>query len=91
MSAVSITISGKVQGVFFRKHVQKLACTLNITGFVRNNINGSVYIEALGEEEQLKKLIEWCAAGPAAAKVEHAEVRDIEPGQYAGFEIRRTQ
>jgi acylphosphatase len=35
-----------------------------ITGFVKNLKNGSVYIEAEGEEESLKAMVEWCHKGP---------------------------
>ena len=90
MTAVSITVYGKVQGVFFRKFTQQIARSLNVTGFVKNNNDGSVYIEASGEEGQIKKLVEWCGKGPASSKVERTEVNNIMPGKYAGFEIRRN-
>lgn len=89
MVAVSITVYGKVQGVFFRKFTQQIAHSLDIKGFVKNNTDGSVYIEASGEDEQVQKLIDWCAKGPAASRVDKTEVNNISPGKYSGFEIRR--
>jgi acylphosphatase len=89
MPAVSITVYGKVQGVFFRKFTQQIAKSLDLTGFVKNNSDGSVYIEASGEDEKLKKLVDWCNKGPSAAKVERTDVSSIMPGKYSGFEIRR--
>jgi acylphosphatase len=91
MMAVCITVYGKVQGVFFRKFTQQVALSLELSGFVRNNSNGSVYIEAKGADEKIEKLIEWCRKGPVASKVEKIESSEIEPGFYRGFEIRRTE
>ena len=91
MKAVSITVYGKVQGVFLRKFTQQVARSLDLNGFVRNNNDGSVYIEATGEDAQLEKLIRWCEKGPEASRVERTEVNAIQAGAYKGFEIRRTQ
>ena len=48
MIRAKITISGKVQGVFFRQFTQGIAEELGITGFARNQADGSVYIVADG-------------------------------------------
>lgn len=89
MAAVSITVYGNVQGVFFRKFTQQIARSLNIKGFVKNNADGSVYLEASGEEGQIQKLVDWCGKGPIASRVDKTEVNNISPGKYSGFEIRR--
>jgi acylphosphatase len=46
----NIRISGRVQGVFFRASTKAKAEELGISGFVQNEPDGSVYIEAEGEE-----------------------------------------
>ena len=51
----NIKLFGKVQGVFFRKFIQKKAFELNVKGFVRNDQDGSVYIEAEAEKEKLEE------------------------------------
>jgi acylphosphatase len=78
----SIRVSGKVQGVFFRASTEEKARELSIKGFVKNESDGSVFIEAEGEEENLKLFIGWCKQGPPLARVSRC---DIEPGQVKGF------
>lgn len=54
----------------FRLSAQNMAQKYNITGFIRNEPDGLVYIEAEGEEENLNKFLEWCKKGPNMAKIE---------------------
>lgn len=67
---LNIKIYGQVQGVFFRYSAQEKAEELKIAGFARNEPDGSVYIEAEGEEGDLKSFLEWCENGPDSANVE---------------------
>lgn len=86
---VELKIYGKVQGVFFRESGCKKGKELNLSGAVRNELDGTVVIVAEGEEKDLEKLIEWCKDGPDHAKVEKVEVKWLEPmGQFDGFEIK---
>ena len=71
---VILKIKGRVQGVFYRVNVQKEAQTLNLVGWVKNESNGTVMLEAEGEEMGLKKLIKWCQEGPECARVEDVDV-----------------
>ena len=57
MEHVTLTISGKVQGVFFRDSTKKLAEELGIRGYVKNLPDGTVKIEAEGERNGRPKLI----------------------------------
>jgi acylphosphatase len=66
---LKIKIYGDVQGVFFRDSAQREAKALSLTGFVRNEPDGSVLIEAEGEEANLKEFLKWCKEGPKAARV----------------------
>lgn len=74
MKRALIRIHGRVQGVFFRHSAREKARELNITGFARNEADGSVYIEAEGEESTLERFIAWCCVGPELAEVERIEV-----------------
>lgn len=80
---VNIKVSGEVQGVFFRASTKEIADALEITGLVRNEPDGSVYIEAEGEEEKLKRFDQWCRKGPPRAQVVSCEVNE---GILTGFE-----
>ncbi|MCB0338349.1 MAG: acylphosphatase [Bdellovibrionales bacterium] len=90
MKRVAITVTGKVQGVGFRAATSSVARQLNVTGYVVNQDNGSVLIEAQSDHQNLDSLLEWCKAGPKYAKVKGTLVRDLEtiPGEQS-FEIKR--
>lgn len=88
MKHYSITVSGKVQGVWYRKHTLEKALELGIKGFVKNLPNGSVYIEAEGSKEQLKQLLEWCAIGPELANVTQTEKIESTLKNFDTFKIR---
>ena len=85
----SILISGRVQGVFFRASTVDQGKSLGLTGFVRNESDGSVYIEAEGEENDLTQFVAWCKKGPPAARVERCEVQERQLKGYTKFEIQR--
>jgi len=55
--SVSIYVQGKVQGVGFRYSAKARADSLDITGYVQNMFDGSVYIEASGKESNLQQFI----------------------------------
>lgn len=71
---LNIKIYGQVQGVFFRVSAKEEAEKLGIKGFARNERDGTVYIEAEGDEVNLDKFIKWCHDGPEAAKVDKVEI-----------------
>ncbi len=70
---LGIKIYGSVQGVFYRHSAKKEAEKLGITGFARNEPDGTVYIEAEGEEKDLEKFLGWCRKGPSLAQVQKVE------------------
>lgn len=93
---VRITVSGKVQGVFFRQNTQEIATTLGLVGWVENTDNGEVKIEATGTREQLEKLISWCKVGSPRSQVEnvrytweHNNINKEVFEHQTGFTIRR--
>ena len=89
MKHFNITVSGKVQGVFYRQSTLRFANQLGIKGFVRNESAGNVFIEAEGPEEQLNKLIEWCKKGPSAAIVSEVTFSGGEIKNFSEFSIKR--
>jgi len=86
--AVRLKISGRVQNVGFRYHTQKTALQFGISGFVKNERDGSVYIEAYGEEENLDTFILWCHSGPNWARVDDVKIQVIPFQDIEGFERR---
>lgn len=86
---IAITVSGKVQGVFFRQNTKEIAKEIGITGEVKNLSDGSVYIIATGTKVQLDKLLAWCRHGPPKANVLSIETKELSFQQFDGFSIVR--
>ena len=89
IQTVSLIVSGKVQGVFYRQSARDKAQALGIGGTVRNNDNGSVTIVATGEAGQLEQLIAWSKKGPAAARVTGVEIKEEVLQSFNDFRIVR--
>jgi acylphosphatase len=86
---LNVRVSGKVQGVFFRASAKEQADQLGVKGFVRNEPNGNVYLEAEGDENQLKLFLEWCARGPKRAQVTQVTSEESALMTIERFEVRR--
>lgn len=87
MQGIVIRVTGKVQGVFFRSSACERAQSLGIVGFVRNEPDGSVYIEAQGKPDKLQKFVAWCHMGPAAALVRRVDVAASQLNDYTAFRV----
>ena len=83
-----IRVAGRVQGVGFRFETKRMARVYGLKGFVKNLPDGSVLIEAEGEEEQLRNFILWCKKGPAHARVDEVFTEEGEIRFYDFFDIR---
>ncbi len=81
-------ISGKVQNVGFRFYTHKKAHQYNISGFVQNKADGSVYIEAEGEALHMEYFEKWCRKGPDWARVPDFVSYDQPPMNYSGFKVK---
>ncbi len=86
--ASTISVYGKVQGVGFRYHTHKKAQEFNIVGFVKNKPDGSVYIEAQGDEIDLATFIDWCKVGPSWSRVINTKTQTIPLFNTIGFHIK---
>lgn len=75
LKQVSLKITGRVQGVFFRVGIKETADALGITGWVKNELDGSVTVTAEAKEEDLQKLIEWCRKGTELSRVEEVKIK----------------
>jgi acylphosphatase len=83
-----IIVSGKVQNVGFRFYTAKTAQEFNIEGFVKNEPDGTVYIEAEGEEEAMEGFISWCQRGPQWARVDQFSIQEQPVMGYKGFKVK---
>ncbi len=89
MKRVKLIITGDVQGVFYRHNVVKEAKMLELTGWCRNEADGSVFIIAEGEDKAVDKLVKWTKSGSPLSTVENVEITEEKPtGLEKAFEIR---
>lgn len=84
------SITGVVQGVFFRKWAQANAAGLGLRGYVRNMADGSVEAVLAGPGDRLDAFAEASRAGPPAAEVEAVDRKraDATGLPERGVEIR---
>ena len=89
MATHHITITGKVQGVFFRATAKKVALAMGLSGWVKNTDKGEVEIMASGDAEKLASFENWCQSGPPEAEVQHVVVTSGEETLFQDFKIIR--
>ena len=91
MQRLHLIVTGDVQGVGFRWHVQRAARALGVCGLVRNRADGAVVVEAEGGREALERLLEAAREGPSGAAVAAVDARWSEgPPRYRDFGIGAT-
>ncbi|KGP72325.1 acylphosphatase [Pontibacillus yanchengensis] len=90
MQHVHLLVKGRVQGVGFRFSAQQKAKEFNITGWVRNRNDGSVEIEAEGQDEDMTSFIEAIKQGPSPyAKITDVDIDEASTLEgYKAFDIK---
>jgi acylphosphatase len=86
IEATDIVVTGHVQGVFYRAGMREQAERLGVTGWVRNEPDGSVRAHLEGSPEALSELLEWCAGGTPSAQVDDVSTKRAEVTGTRGFE-----
>ena len=89
LQTISIIVSGKVQGVFYRQSTKQKARELNVKGIVRNLPDGNVHIIATGTSEQLDSLVKWCWQGPERAVVKDVRYETCAFQPFVSFSIEK--
>jgi acylphosphatase len=88
-SRIHATVHGFVQGVNFRYYTLRQARILNLHGYVRNRLDGSVEVVAEGEPAALSHLLQWLQSGSPSATVDRVESEWQDPtGEFRSFEVR---
>lgn len=88
MIARRIRVEGKVQGVFYRGSTKQKANELGLKGWVKNEPDGSVLIEVVGEQSSIHLLEKWCWEGPLLSNVTNLISEEAEVVNYPAFEVR---
>ena len=85
---IQFTVTGTVQGVWFRKFTSDTAKKLDLNGWVRNEINGSVHGEIEGEEKYILIFINKLKSGSKFSKVKNIDINWLDfANKYNLFEI----
>lgn len=84
-----IHVIGIVQGVWFRKYTREKAISHNLVGFVKNEPDGSVYVEAEGQEADIELFLKWLHKGSPLSKVDKVAWEEGIVQRYSGFKISR--
>ncbi len=74
---VRASVRGLVQGVSYRAFTRREAARLGLSGWVRNQPDGSVQLEAQGPAARVEALIAWCRTGPPIAEVSGVEAESV--------------
>jgi acylphosphatase len=86
--AVTVKVTGRVQGVSFRWYAQQEAERLGVGGWVRNEPDGSVGGHFEGDDQAVEAMVEWCRHGPSYAAVRNVAVTETQPTGTDTFDIR---
>jgi len=84
-----LIIEGIVQGVFFRARTKEQADRNSIHGWIRNRPDSAVEAVFEGNEDSVKKLVEWCQHGPPKAVVENVNTAwEAYTGEFQNFTVK---
>ena len=82
-----VVVHGFVHGVFFRDSVRRRAVNAGVSGWVRNNPDGTVEAVFEGTPDAVERLVAFCHGGPSGARVDRVDVSAEEPEALDGFRI----
>jgi acylphosphatase len=82
-----VVVHGFVQGVFFRDTVHRQAVSAGVTGWVRNNWDGTVEAVFEGDAAAVDRLVTLCHKGPRGARVDRVDVSEEAPQGLRGFDV----
>lgn len=88
MNNYRFIISGRVQGVFYRKNVHENSLKENFSGYVKNLLNGSVEACVTCDEEDINRFVEILKKGSPNCIVHKIEMDSCDETFNDGFEIR---
>ena len=85
--AREVVVHGVVQGVFFRATCQAEAHEAGVSGWARNEPDGTVHALFEGAPEAVDAMVEWSRRGPRHALVDRVEVTERTPTGLRGFSV----
>lgn len=83
-----LTLYGRVQGITLRQNAAAKALELELTGFIRNNQNGSVSLVIQGEEDSITHFLQWMQSETRPWKITQSKnAWSTALGDFSTFEI----
>jgi acylphosphatase len=83
-----IYVSGRVQGVYYRRNARRSALSFGLTGWVRNLPDRRVEAVAEGERNRVEDFLGWCREGPSMAIVRALDVSwEAATGEFDSFRV----
>jgi acylphosphatase len=82
-----VIIHGRVQGVFFRDTMRRRAADRDVSGWARNNFDGTVEAVFEGDPDPVESMLRFAREGPRGAEVERVEISEEEPEGLSGFSV----
>ena len=87
LETLRVMVRGQVQGVGYRASAVRQAHLQRVTGWVRNNADGTVEAIVQGSSDQVDRMLEWMRHGPPAARVTDIETEtDLTERRFERFE-----
>ncbi len=89
-TSLRVVIRGRVQGVWFRAWTVEQARSRDLSGWVRNRLDGAVEALFAGPAARVEEMVEACWDGPPSAHVQSVDTAPAPPPDEPGFATRRT-
>lgn len=87
--ATRVVVHGNVQGVFFRASTRDLARQHEVTGWVRNDPEGTVTAHLEGPDDGVERIVSWMrSGGPERARVTKVHTSEVDDEDHTGFRVR---
>jgi acylphosphatase len=83
-----VVVHGHVQGVYFRDTCRREAQRAGVTGWVRNDPDGSVSALFEGPATAVEQMVGWCHDGPPRARVDRVDVAEAAAEGAATFDVQ---
>jgi acylphosphatase len=81
-------VAGRVQGVWFRDSVRRIAEARGVNGWACNLRDGTVEVWAEGTLDAVQAVVDYCREGPPRAVVDRVRVDDVPPAGLDRFDVR---
>mgnify|MGYP001559330522 CR=1 FL=1 len=87
MKSLRVYISGTVQGILYRKHLEELGNKVGVRGFVRMKEDGRIEIVIEGKDDKVREMLNLVKQGEKHVEIRNVEVEEIRHQGFEGFKL----